>query len=254
MKRISGLKNKLLVLLLTSVCLFPLLVSSSFSQSIKPSVPTPPKTSDLEVSYLRGQLEQMKAFDDRLISTVHWSLTTVAGLFLIIMSVNWWSHYKLTKRDKKVFQEDLNKAIDDRFSEIDLELKKRIERSISTEMKKLDEKLESRFKYFQRQSNISFYTHVANFAVNNLASGDYADASEGFSLMLQMAIDINEDSYFITSINGLKNALPHVSKLKTKSSTTISEAIKKLPEKFSIEAEALTDLLRKAMKENPAEK
>ena len=121
-------------------------------------------------------------------------------------------------------------------------------------MKKLDEKLENKFKYFKRQSNISSYTHVAHFAVSNLESGDFAEASEGFSLMLKMALDLNEKPYIITSINGLKKALPHVSKLKTKFSTTISEAIKRLPEKFSIEAEALTDLLRKAMKENPAKK
>ena len=66
----------------------------------------PPKPSD-EVIALRAQLELMHQYDQRLLSTVYWSLTVVVALVLALITIIGFLNLRVYERDKAALKQEL---------------------------------------------------------------------------------------------------------------------------------------------------
>lgn len=64
-----------------------------------------------EAQILRAQLEQMRDTDQKLLSTVHWSLGTLALLAVLLVGFNWYVNFRQYERDKERLAAELRDQI-----------------------------------------------------------------------------------------------------------------------------------------------
>ena len=89
--------------------------SSLYAQVPSPTTPGPgptiapsvSPTPNPEVIALRAQLEIMRQYDGRILSTVYWSLGVIATLVLLLAGYGWYTNYRVYERDKTAMQQDL---------------------------------------------------------------------------------------------------------------------------------------------------
>ena len=66
--------------------------------------------------------ERMTQSENRLLSTVHWTLATVFAItltaILAVVGLNWWINEKVYTRDKQALHSELVKLVDDRVREL----------------------------------------------------------------------------------------------------------------------------------------
>ncbi len=112
----------LLLALLCVIILLPLTLSAQ-------TVPFKAKESP-EVMALRAQLELMRQYDQRLLSTVYWALGTLAVVAVALVGFGWFANFRVYERDKSALSSEL-KAL------------------ISSDVGQISSKLENRFQEFQ---------------------------------------------------------------------------------------------------------
>ena len=67
-------------------------------------------STELQIAVLKAQLDAARDFHEKILSTVYWSLGTVAGLAALIVGYQWFSIGTLYKRDKSVLRQALGRA------------------------------------------------------------------------------------------------------------------------------------------------
>lgn len=60
------------------------------------------------ISLLQAELDLTKSFQDKLLSTVYWSLGTIATLAVLLVGFGWYTNFKVYERDKRVLVEEIN--------------------------------------------------------------------------------------------------------------------------------------------------
>jgi hypothetical protein len=78
--------------------------------------------TDAEIASLRAQLALTREFDDRLVSTVHWSLAVTIAVLLAMLGFGWYSNYRIYERDKAALQSELERSASDRWAQLNLKL------------------------------------------------------------------------------------------------------------------------------------
>jgi hypothetical protein len=147
------------------------------SPSVAASAPTPPPTptsasapapNPVEIA-LKAQLDEMRRSEDRLLSTVHWSLGIVATLAVGLALFGWWSASRVYQRDIASLRDELKRGVDEAAAQLRVD----VERSLSTTAADLERLNKER--YAEERSRllseaISYVlTHVADL---RLADGD----------------------------------------------------------------------------------
>lgn len=64
-------------------------------------------SSDPVVDVLKAQLAEMRRSEDRLLSTVLWTLSTVAAIAILLSAFSWWTSNKLHQQDLQKLQEEV---------------------------------------------------------------------------------------------------------------------------------------------------
>jgi len=62
---------------------------------------------------LRAQLETMRSYDNRLISTVYYALAALGGVALLLVGFGWWTNFKLYERERDALQHALRAQVKD---------------------------------------------------------------------------------------------------------------------------------------------
>lgn len=65
---------------------------------------------------LRMQIAEMRRGEDRLLSTVHWSLAIVVSIAIGLAAFSWWSSNKLHQQDLQRVKEDLHRQLSETVS------------------------------------------------------------------------------------------------------------------------------------------
>jgi hypothetical protein len=89
------------------------------AQSTKtPSLERATSQQDIEISTLRAQLEVMRQYDRRLLSTVYWSLGGLLTIAALLIGFGWFANFRVYERDKAALAATLQADIEKRLSEI----------------------------------------------------------------------------------------------------------------------------------------
>lgn len=128
--------------------IFPLLLSLALAQPIaslgqlppqpapQPAVTAEAKKQDgQELEILRAELRAVRSFQEQLLSTVHWTLGTVAGVALLMVGFGWFANFRIYERDKDAISRELRTLVEQRL----LELKAQIDDHVSSSRREVSE-------------------------------------------------------------------------------------------------------------------
>jgi hypothetical protein len=80
-----------------------------------------------EVAVLRAQITEMRRSEDRLLSTVHWTLGAVVTVAIGLAAFSWWSSNKLHQQDLQRVKDDLLRQLSEVFDRTLAESAQKIE-------------------------------------------------------------------------------------------------------------------------------
>ncbi len=83
----------------------PSAAGSQSSAAAPQSIGSPPVS--LDVALLKAQLEDSRKFQEQLLSTVHWSLGTLATVVALLVGFGWFANFRMYERDKAALERDL---------------------------------------------------------------------------------------------------------------------------------------------------
>lgn len=106
--------------------------------------------TDARARHIEVVLEEnrlLKEFQDSLLSTVHWSLTVVVTMLLVLAGINWFANFKFYERDKTQLKDDLEGVLTSKVNEGANEARK-----IKLEaLEEVDQRLDSRLSDYSKR-------------------------------------------------------------------------------------------------------
>ena len=102
--------------------------------------------STAQILQLQTQIQVMEQYQDRLLSTVHWSLGILAGIAALLTSFSWYVNFKLYDRDKLAIQTELLTEIDKSKGQLHQEITDKLESSSREVSTLFDEGVDSRIE------------------------------------------------------------------------------------------------------------
>jgi len=91
--------------------------------SAKPdSATTQAAQAEREIAVLRGQLETMRQYDQRLLTTVYWSLGGLLTVAVLLIGFGWYANFRVYERDKAALSDALRLDFENKVSIIQKEL------------------------------------------------------------------------------------------------------------------------------------
>ena len=220
-----------------------------------------------EVLILKAQLQTMQTSDQRLLTSVYWSLGIVGGVALLLVGYSWFTNMRIYERDKSALTQELEGKLESKFNILksaleskQSELNKEILAQATTPLAKLEKQLTERTESL-KQNLASHQEQVQNSlqAINRWAdyNKEQADANyweirkvpdnerSRYQAMLSIAIDLNAE-------HQISRCLARLEKLMSEGSLPywgyvpgILDMLDKLPPKFSTQATAIREHLKK---------
>lgn len=99
--------------LLRFVSLLVFTATITIAQTAPNSTGQSKPTVTTETLLLRAQLDTVKEFDQRLLSTVQWSLGIVVASLAVLVGYNWYTNHRELEKDKAALKEDLGRGLKD---------------------------------------------------------------------------------------------------------------------------------------------
>jgi len=226
-----------------------------------------------EVIALKSQIDIMREYDQKLLTTVYWSLTTVAGLALVLVGFSWFTNWRVYERDKVALQEDMEAKLIIRFSA----LKTEFEGAHATMLKELISRLDGKISSSTKVVEGKFETMASSLKqIETAMEANFKQVNNANTeLHLQMQYDVlqaearywelkevpgNELNYYREML-GIALKLGSEIKISTslarqitlmKSGTLpfwgyvpdIIDALNKLPAKYASQRDAIVELLK----------
>ena len=189
--------------------------------AIAPSaVPSSPRSD--EVLVLRAQLAEAQRFQEQILTTVYWSLGTLAGVAVLLVGFGWWTNFRVYERDKQSLERELRtllvessaqardeqkKASADQYAALRQQLESALsagETRLSTTFTTLSEASEKRLAAQVAQVRSTYTTlrdqvrelHLSAHVRERLeerASKSYRNALQTTVTALELANEIGED-------------------------------------------------------------
>lgn len=106
--------------------------------------PKQPQADSRRYDVVTEENRLLKDFQDSLISTVHWSLSVVVTMLLVLAGINWFANFKFYERDKKQLRYDLESYVKTEIDKGALEAKG----LKLAALEEVDSRLESRLSDF----------------------------------------------------------------------------------------------------------
>jgi hypothetical protein len=228
----------------------------------------PPKPND-EVIVLRAQLETMRQYDQRLLSTVYWSLTVVVALVLGLITIIGFLNLRVYERDKAALRQELVGLLDQQMSEFQRKFGKEVSDFQQNIKNILSENRES-IKSLSRETAESLFNQLrgrvhgleraimelqfdlaSKEAIDWKSKGVHANSLLQHLQMLRIAKECDWDWRVSKTLEDMQVSLKGIiakgsQGLDADLGKSISEALGGLPNTYSIEIGIITSLMQKA--------
>jgi hypothetical protein len=102
----QGASTGVLILIVFAVSIMtPATVAGD--QKVPTPSPSAQRQTPSDATSPKGQLEEMQRLDDRLLSTVHWSLGVVVFLAVLLAGFSWYTNFRVYERDRGNLRDEL---------------------------------------------------------------------------------------------------------------------------------------------------
>jgi hypothetical protein len=71
-----------------------------------------------EVKLLKAELQVVKSYQDDLLSTVYWSLGTLATIAVLLIGFSWFANFRIYERDKAALRDELHLELNDELGKL----------------------------------------------------------------------------------------------------------------------------------------
>lgn len=112
-----------------------------------------PQTEVSEVKLLQRQLEDSKRFQDQMLTTIYWSLSTLGGVAVLLVGFGWFVNFRVYERDKASLERDLRAQMSEdavafsaKASEAAAANAEKLERLLSAKFASTEERINTRAK------------------------------------------------------------------------------------------------------------
>ena len=216
---------------------------------------------DSEVAALRAQLEVMRQYDRRLMSTVYWSLGVLATVAIFLVGFGWFANFRLYERDKAALRLELQTTTQERLSQIKEAIRsandeqfKAIEKHVAIAAKEaasnVQRTLEGKLQSIFIALKLLEYDSTKQEGDRATTRGVLVNAVRHYRKMMEVAIEIGWNYQISTALDHMHRALRYI--LDNRSSQVIpdaecirevSETLGRIPSEHSVAASAIRELL-----------
>jgi hypothetical protein len=225
-------------------------LTSETAPEVVTSVATAP-AQEIDVAVLQAQLETIREYNDRLLSTVHWSLGTVAGVAVLLVGFSWFTNNRSYERDKEALNKELTGVIKSEISDQTHELRGEIfELMKSTAQREVAlvtidmENLRQEFKHWESDFLDLRYDSAKLNALYWELRGNPGAALTQYIRMLKMTTHLESDHYVNTALRGITESLKKEAGILSYEVPAINERLDALPNKFSTDIGIIKELLK----------
>ena len=230
-------------------------ISSSAHELEKSKMSTISTSRDLntELELLKLQIELTTTFQEKLLSTVYWSLGTIASVVTVLVGFGWFANYKVYERDKEAIKSEANALIknyqqenqvhfDSQIGKLETQISEKLKADQSLELEKLKINFDEKIKYLSTE--IQALKHDSKSGLANVTielenqsrekwiqMGVYINALRSSINILELAIT-NKFKYRIE--RGLDFILEDLNKIFSKGMQLDSGVVSKLSKQFDL--------------------
>ena len=169
-----------------------------------PPVLTGSPTNELAV--LRAQLAESQRFQEQVLSTVYWSLGTVASVAVLLVGFGWFTNFRMYDRDKSALERDLRAQILDHSRG----LRDELSTTASLRFSELEKSLVAQLAAAQERvasANTEKITTTEKQIINKLSiTNSRLSNVEAEVQQLKLAAELQKRESWIASLN-YRNAL-----------------------------------------------
>jgi hypothetical protein len=189
-----------------------------------------------EVIALRAQLDLMRQFDDRLLSTVYWSLGGMITIVVLIAGFSWFANNRLHEKDKAILRQELESIIREEMSKARAELAKAAREAAKSELNTLSEDIKFiKFELLETEAN------------QWESKGVYANVLTTSRQMLDAIKDIGWPTFRVAkALEVMRTALKAGAKPSAREASEITVILDQLPTEYSVDVENLRSLIKQA--------
>ena len=213
------------------------------------------KSTNDEVLILKAQLEQMKFYDQRLLSTVYWSLGAVITLAILIAGFSWFTNFRLYERDKDSLRRELSLEIDkfrsdvkvlfsEQKSSLSNSLENLVAEKFQEEFTDLDSKLD-RLKTELTRNQINTNLLEAKLWATK---GVYTNAMKVYMSTLEEAIRKDQSLYYSSILNGILEIVEKLDWVTTHTMADLEKLFNTLPKEQQISCDSIREKLKEKLK------
>ncbi|MFV5661065.1 hypothetical protein VXR58_12760 [Acinetobacter pittii] len=94
-------------------------------------------TANTQIEVLKAQVEVMKNYQDKFLSTVYWSLGGVFGIVVLLVGYNWFTNFKNQEKELQGLKDYISQELNNRKRELVSSVNEKITEKISSENRKL---------------------------------------------------------------------------------------------------------------------
>ena len=214
-----------------------------------------------EAAVLRGQLETMQQYDQRLLNTVYWSLGIVMALAISLALFQGWASYRVYDRDLVALRETLhayaaqelgtirNTLQAEQRSEFD-KTEKHTQETITSAISPLREEVKNKIQEI-RSTLIALERDLAIAEGERWEEKDVQfNAARSYCKAIDLALQIGFLPFVDAPLESLNRCLRKVPKLKARSLAnagalaTISQTLSNIPSQYKVVVDGLQSLLK----------
>lgn len=237
----------------------PLTPTPTATTTPTPTAKTPPpaneKSTTDEVAILKAQLEQMKFYDQKLLSTVYWSLGAVITLTILIAGFSWFTNFRLYERDKESLRREMSLEIDKfrsdvkvLFSEQKSSLSNSLENLVTEKFQEgftdIDSKLD-RLKTELTRNQINTNLLEAKIWTTK---GVYKNAMTVYMSTLEEATRKDQSQYYSSILNGILEIVEKLDWITTHTMADLEKLFNALPKEQQISCDSIREKLKEKLK------
>jgi len=220
--------------------------------------------AEREVDVLRAQLEIMRSYDERLLSTVYWSLGGLITIAALLIGFGWFANFRVYERDKNALAKELRSILENEIRTTFQNLEENIGKRFEVLKKEMEKAATSATKSFESEVKQQFgevrydlfslkYKVTESEAEQWLTRGVHTNALRRYCGTLEIALERNSQFLVSRSLDNMHAILKAI--IEKRSSLPDAELIRevsavlgRVPEEHGIAVSAIHGLLESIRK------
>lgn len=231
---------------LFATLLFVLFMSTSdLAQTPAPTriaEPTPSPTGE-SIEVLKAQRDLMNDYNERILSTVYWSLAGMVGVVAVVIGLGWWTNFRIYRKDIDAIKDQYKNDLESLKSELKKEAS-----ATKTEMMQ-SARAAGQTAVAESISQIKeLQLEQLRLAAKKWEEDGYVgNALLEYSRMLPIGLGLSEFLYVPEILGEISRLLKKISARQLTRPEDLIEKLDDLPPKFSTQVDAIKELVKQAL-------